>query len=415
MVPAALAQDAKGGLFGGKKALEQENAELRRALAQLGAVEIAQIQAELGQLRQDLTTSRHELVAVQRELVVVREEQILQEIGIYEYEHPLDHSIQYKDALGQIKVQYKAMAKENRAVSAITGWQVNGSEAEGRKMVNDTSKLLLRAYNNEADNAVRSMKPYKLKTSVDRLAKARSTISKLGRTMNIEITQGYHRLRIDELRLTADHLQKVAEEKEAEREEKERLREEAKARREFEAETARLQKEAAHYRNALVALAANGDEAAKAEAQAKLAEIEAAIDGVAERAANIRTGHVYVISNVGAFGERMVKIGMTRRLEPLERVKELGDASVPFRYDVHALVFSHDAVGLENRLHREFADRRVNLVNERREFFYVTPTEVRDALARIDGNALLTYEETPEALEWHQSENMRAPSAHPVD
>ena len=407
MVPQALAQDAKGGLFGGKKALEQENAELREALARLGAIEIAQVQAELNQLREALTSARHELASVQAELVLVRDEQILQEIGIYEYEHPLDHSFQYKDALDRIKAQYKAMAKSNQAVSAITGWQVNGSEAEGRRMVNDTSKLLLRAYNNEADNAVRSMKPYKLKTSIDRLEKARRTISKLGRTMNIEITEGYHRLRIDELRLTADYLQKVAEEKEAEREEKERLREEAKARREFEAETARLQKEASHYRNALAAMAANGDEVAQAEAKAKLAEIEAAIEGVAERAANIRTGHVYVISNVGAFGERMVKIGMTRRLEPLERVKELGDASVPFRYDVHALVFSHDAVGLESRLHQEFADRRVNLVNERREFFYVTPTEVRDALARIDGNALLTYEETPEALEWHQSENMR--------
>jgi hypothetical protein len=409
MVPPALAQDAKAGLFSGKKALEQENAELRQALANLGAVEIATIEAELTQLRQTLATARAELGAVQRELVVVRDEQILQEIGIYEYDHPLDNSVQYKDALARIKAAYKDLARNNQAVSAVTGWQVNGSAAEGRKMVTDTSKLLLRAYNNEADNAVRAMKPYKLQASIDRLEKARSTISRLGRTMNIEITQSYHRLRIDELRLTADHLQKVAEEKEAEREEKERLREEAKARREFEAETARLQKEASHYRNALVAMAANGDHAAQAEAQAKLAEIEAAIEGVAERAANIRTGHVYVISNVGAFGERMVKIGMTRRLEPLERVKELGDASVPFRYDVHALVFSHDAVGLENRLHHEFADRRVNLVNERREFFYVTPTEVREALARIDGNALLTYDEIPEALEWHQSENMRTP------
>src|SRR5690606_38239824 len=109
-----------------------------------------------------------------------------------------------------------------------------------------------------------------------------------------------------------------------------------------------------------------------AELEAKLREIDSGLAGLAERAANTRAGHVYVISNIGAFGERMVKIGMTRRLEPMDRVRELGDASVPFRYDVHALFFSEDAVGLEAALHRRFADRRVNMVNPRREFFYAT-------------------------------------------
>ena len=86
---------------------------------------------------------------------------------------------------------------------------------------------------------------------------------------------------------------------------------------------------------------------------------------------------MYVISNVGAFGEDIVKIGMTRRLDPMDRVRELGDASVPFRYDVHAMVFSDDAVGLETHLHHQFADRRLNLVNMRREFFRARPAEVR--------------------------------------
>jgi Meiotically Up-regulated Gene 113 (MUG113) protein len=144
-----------------------------------------------------------------------------------------------------------------------------------------------------------------------------------------------------------------------------------------------------------------------ADAEAKLEEIRAAVDGVDDRAANVRAGYVYVISNVGAFGERMVKIGMTRRLDPLDRVRELGDASVPFRYDVHAVIFSRDAVELETRLHHELAEHRVNLVNTRREFFYATPTEVRDVLSRLDGNSVLTFTEEPEALEWRQSENLR--------
>ncbi|WP_406208845.1 GIY-YIG nuclease family protein [Kitasatospora sp. NBC_01560] len=120
------------------------------------------------------------------------------------------------------------------------------------------------------------------------------------------------------------------------------------------------------------------------------------------RLANTRAGYVYVISNIGAFGPNIVKIGMTRRLEPMDRVRELGDASVPFRYDVHALFFSDDAVTLESELHKAFADRRVNFANQRREFFFATPSEVRALLAdRVGG--LLEFTEEPAALEYFQS------------
>ncbi len=273
-------------------------------------------------------------------------------------------------------------------------------------MVNDLSKLMLRAYNAEADRLAQTMKPYKLEAAVDRLSKSREVIGRLGKTMSIAVAPAYHQLRIEELTLTADYLAKAQEEKEAEREEKQRLREEAAARREFEEEKARLLKEQAHYQRALVTMQANGDAAAVAEAQAKLAEIEDAIDGVEERAANHRAGYVYVISNLGSFGERMVKIGMTRRLDPMDRVRELGDASVPFRYDVHAIIFSQDAVSLEQRLHQALASKRVNLINLRREFFYATPAEVKVVLEQHEG-ALLSFAEHPEAEEWHQSENSR--------
>jgi hypothetical protein len=140
---------------------------------------------------------------------------------------------------------------------------------------------------------------------------------------------------------------------------------------------------------------ANGDERAATEAEVKLAEIDASIAGVVERSANVRAGYVYLISNVGAFGHRMVKVGMTRRLDPMDRVRELGDASVPFTYDVHALIFSDDAVGLETKLHQLLTQRRVNLVNARREFFFATPVDV------------LEYHDEPQAIEWHQSEVAR--------
>ena len=233
----------------------------------------------------------------------------------------------------------------------------------------------------------------------------RASISKLGVSMKIEITNQYHGLRLRELELTADYQSKVAEEKEREREARARLKEEEAARREYEREQARLEKEKAHYESALNAMRMNGDQAAVQQAEAKLTEIQNAIEGVHQRAANVRAGYVYVISNIGAFGDKMVKIGMTRRLDPMDRVRELGDASVPFRFDVHALFFSDDAVGVETALHQRFANRRVNFVNAHREFFSVTPLEVKAALVELRGS-VLQFVEVPEALEWHQSQSM---------
>jgi hypothetical protein len=303
-----------------------------------------------------------------------------------------------------------------KAGDAVTGtkkWAINGSEKEGAKMVSDFCKLMLRAYNTEADNLVRTLKPYSIKTAVERLQKMRVSISKLGSSMKIEITDRYHGLRVKELEMTADYLAKVAEEKEREREERARLKEEEAARREYEKEQAKLEKEKAHYETAIQALREKGDATAVAEIEQKLGEIQHAIEGVIERAANARAGYVYVISNIGSFGEEVVKIGMTRRLDPMDRVRELGDASVPFRFDVHAIIFSDDAVGLETALHQRFVDRRVNLVNMHREYFYTTPHQVKEALIALRGN-LLSFVDVPEALEWYQSLTARKAGSTPA-
>lgn len=458
----------RGGLFGGKKELEEEVARLRQQLDAMGVterdqlrIELVDLQGQIPALRYEQTTllaaveplrseaaelraKQQELVAVRTEIqtlssqratlqaevaqlqgmhqqsetlraefaelskmvVETRETAILQEVGVYEYRHPLDDAPAYKARLAGISAQIKDSVKAGTAVQGSTNWTVNGSAAQGSKMVKEFSKLMLRAYNNEADNAVRSMKPYALDSSVARLDKVRETIVKLGATMNIRVTDSYHALRIQELELTADYLAKVAEQKERDREERARLKEEEIARREFEREQDRLRKEQAHYESTLATVRAQGDEAAIAEMEAKVNEIGDALDGLNRRSANIRAGHVYVISNVGAFGPDMVKIGMTRRLDPMDRVKELGDASVPFHYDVHALIFSDDAVGLETSLHHALADARVNYVNMRREFFRVHPQVVRDMLNGF-GATVVEYVDEPEALEWRQSENTR--------
>lgn len=114
-----------------------------------------------------------------------------------------------------------------------------------------------------------------------------------------------------------------------------------------------------------------------------------------------------LIRNIGSFGQGILKIGMTRRLDPMDRVRELGDASVPFGFDVHALFFSNDAVGVEAELHRRFAHSRVNRVNLRREYFYTTPAEVKTELAKIAGS-MLRFVDHPEAEQFHSSEHIRA-------
>jgi hypothetical protein len=350
---------------------------------------------------------RIEHAELSRTLVETREAALLQEAGIYQYRHPLDDAVSYKVRLAGLQARIKDAVRAGAAVKGAINWTVNGSAAQGAKMVKELSKLMLRAYINEADHAVSSMKPYTLDSSVARLEKARETISKLGGTMNIRVTDPYHKLRVEELELTSDYLAKVAEEKERQKEERARLREEEIARREYDREQERLRKEQAHYEATLAALKDKGDIDGTQRMEAKLTEIQDALDGISRRAANIRAGHVYVISNVGAFGSDMVKIGMTRRLDPMDRVRELGDASVPFHYDVHAMIFSNDAVSLETRLHHAFAGRRVNLVNTRREFFRVTPADVRDALLAGLDATIVNWIDEPEALEYRQSETTR--------
>jgi Domain of unknown function (DUF4041)/T5orf172 domain len=406
--------------FGSKgriEELEKENANLQQWVEYLKgteAVQLAQqvqayraqltgVEREVLQARSQLATTQNELGEVRAKIVVTEEQALLQEVGIYEYRHPLDDAVAYKGKLAEAKDALKKWVRIGQAVHGSTVWTVNNSAPQGAKMVRDFSKLMLRAYNAEADNLVRTLRPHALSSAIARLTKARDTIARLGATMDIRVTDDYHRMRVYELELTADYLVKVEEEKQQLREERERQREEEKARREFEAEKARLTKEQSHYQTALEKLVAKGDEVGAAEMNAKLEEIAAAITGVEEREANIRAGYVYVISNFGSFGEHVVKIGLTRRLEPMDRVRELGDASVPFTFEVHALIFSHDAVGLESNLHQAFVDRRVNLVNRRREFFYATPADVREALEIIGGQQLLEFHEVPEAIDWRAS------------
>jgi hypothetical protein len=335
-------------------------------------------------------------------VIELSDQRVLQDVGIYRYHHPLEDAAAYKERLHELEQQIDAIVKDGKAVLAADLFTFDGSLAKGRRMVGDLSKLMLRAYNAEADNCVRSLRAGNISTAKKRLESAVGAIEKLGAMMEMRVNPAYHALRLGELELTADFQMKVQEERERAREERELLREQRRAEQELAAERERLEKERSHYLTVLESLRARGDDAAADDLAHRLDQITEAIAANDYRIANIRAGYVYVISNVGAFGPNMVKIGMTRRLEPHDRIRELGDASVPFRYDVHALFFSEDAIALEGQLHKAFAERRVNFVNERREFFFATPTEVRGVLDEKVGG-LLEFTEFPEAFEYFQS------------
>ena len=411
-IPSLPDPDSRRGLFGGKKDLEAENLELREILNSIGVEQRDLLRKELDQLSARKQHLNQEIEELEKQLVNTTDSQILQEVGIYQYQHPLQNSVEYKALLDKIDEQTKALIKSNKAVTAITSWTVNGSAKEGQKMVKEVSKLMLRAFAAEADNCIRTLKPGNRVAMSDRLSKTRETIAKLGKSMQIQISDEFHKLKISEINTTADFLKKKEEEKEAEKEIKAQLREEEKVAKEIAAEKAKLEKERQKIVTALKQMqessGAKDDKYLEGvqEMQATLESIDSGLTGLTERAANTKAGHVYVISNVGAFGARVIKIGMTRRMDPEDRVKELSDASVPFKYGVHALFFSNNAAGLETALHQKFTEQRVNLVNKRREFFYVTPAQVRDALVELDGH-VLEFNEQPDDEEFRQSEYER--------
>lgn len=415
----------------GKKveALEAENTRLQQWIAHLQGTDavtlaaqveaarahLAQLQDQAAQATAAAATARGEEQAARAQLADNLDEAGIHEAGLYTFSHRLENAVAYKDALTKAQAQMKDLVRAGRAIESTTNWTVNNSAAQGRKMVKDISALMLRAYNAEADNLVRTLRPHSLAAAKSRLDKSAFAIERLGKMMDIRISADYHRLRFYEFELTADYLLKKEQEKEEERARRAELRDQQKAAAEMKAALEKLTKEKAHYANLLAKLDPAAEPDAYAKAQAKLAEIDNSITGVEQRAANIRTGHVYVISNLGAFGPDMVKVGMTRRLDPYDRVIELGDASVPFRFDVHAMVFHEDAVTLETELHQRLSEKKVNKVNPRREFFYATPTEIRALLTEIAGVHLVEYNERPEALEWHASGSIHRDTPAPAD
>ena len=254
-------------------------------------------------------------------------------------------------------------------------------------------KFLITAFNAEVDNIISNTTARNFASSAKKIEKWFDRVNKDGKDSYIELSRDLLALRLEEQRHFFEFKYKKEMELEEQRYMRETLREEAKVKKEIEKFITDREKEEVTYQKSLNAAlskikTANQEEIEKLnthieELKLKLERATNEKERALSMAQLTRSGYVYVISNKGSFGENVYKIGMTRRLEPLDRVRELSGASVPFHFDVHALIPSDDAPSLENRLHTKFASKRVNKVNQRREFFKLTIKEIEEALTEF--------------------------------
>lgn len=389
--------------------LRAEIEELRKTSDSI-STEVAEKNKKIDGLKDEIENLNKTINDKKKKIIDIDDNIEMQEYGMYSPHYVFANSDLYKAELVKIRNEQKQSIKEERACTGKTDWTVNGNASKGKAMIKDMKKLLLRAFNVECDDIVANVKISNFEKSIERIYKSSEQISKLGAIMNISITQSYINLKVKEVKLALDFQQKKQEEKERLKELKEQQREAAKVQKEIEAERKKLAKEQLQYTNALTNILSliekKGESEEllnkKKELENQLGEIEKAIEDVDYRSANERAGYVYIISNIGSFGENVYKIGMTRRLDPHERVDELGDASVPFNFDIHALIFSDDAPKLESALHRAFDGKKLNKINTRREFFNVSLDEIKSEV-RKNFDKTVEWIDVAEAEQYRQS------------
>lgn len=401
-------------------AIKKENEKLLTLINEMGAGEAIIVKNKIDEYKQILNELANQTEAVNNklielneeitkkksEIIVLDEEILLESFALYKPKFAFQTSEEYKNRLDSCREKQKLLIKNGSAVLANEGWTVNGSKSEGNKMVNDMKKLLVRSFNNECDYCVDNVKFNNMEVNEKRIEKSFEALTNLGRIMNARITEDYKKLKYEELYLAFEYQQKKQEEKEEQKRAREELREQQKLEQEIRQARERIAKEKKHFSQALkeleAKLAGAVTDIEKAlitfkleEVKSQYSELEKEEKVVDYREQNAKAGYVYIISNIGAFGENLFKIGMTRRLEPLERIDELGDASVPFSFDVHALIFSDNAPSLEAKIHEHFYKDRVNKLNNRKEFFRANINDIEKVVKEHYNNVVDIVKEPP--------------------
>lgn len=397
------ALDATRERFAGIVDLDEEKARVES--------DLASSQDEVSQLRASYIEKKLIYDGLVSEMAIIDEKLAFAEMGVYEPHFEFSDSESYKTAISDVRESQKRFISDKTAVYCTTKWSVDGSQSKGQAMTNRNIRLTLRAFNNECDAAVANTRWNNVNAMEKRILRAKEQIEKLNASNAIFISSEFLKLKLEELYLTHEYREKLKAEREERAEAVRLVREEQKLLRDME--DAREQE--AYYSRLLEKAK---DEAAsiigpKLDAfsnqiemlERDLADARAMVARAVAMAERTRSGYVYIVSNIGSFGEGVVKIGLTRRLDPIDRVRELGDASVPFVFDTHAIIYSDDAPALERALHSEFESMRINAQNFRKEFFRASLDEVEEAVQRLAPNA--SFFKDVEAQEYRETLSRR--------
>jgi len=372
---------------------EQEALRIREAAAQAEHESTKAIRARessLAELSSKYTLGVKRLEEVASEVAKFEENLENIEVGLYQPHFTYEDSESYKAAIERIRATQKQLIRSGEATQCNTTWTVSGSAREGERMVRQTEKLILRAFNAESEAAVANVTWNNYEKMRARIEKAFDVLNKHGTVLQVSLTHAYQRARLKELQLVYEAAERKRIEREEQRQQRIAQREEEKVQKELQRAQEEAAREEVKFEKALVKAREELSDAQDAERdamQSRIAVLEADLAAAHDKkeralaqAQLTKVGHIYIISNIGAFGDGVVKIGMTRRLEPEERVRELGDASVPFPFDLHALIYSDNAPELEARFHEHFRGRRVNWSNNRKEFFQIQLSEIQTAI-----------------------------------
>ncbi|WP_194208502.1 DUF4041 domain-containing protein [Superficieibacter sp. 1612_C1] len=381
------------------------------------------IEEQIEELRNTYRSKKIIYDELEEALSIYKDDMDFAEMGFYAPHFDFDTSESFQDAIRANRQRQKDMLRVKTALGAIycaIEWTVSGSKAEGKKMTTRGINMTARAFNGECDAAIANTNFKNVTTMEARIYKAFDVLNKLNEVNQIHINHAYRDLKIEELHLTFEYRAKKQEEKEEQREIRAQMAEERKAQaeieraiREAEEEERRAQKALDKARKEMTEKLAKLTTEQASKYQEQIDALQDALDEAEQKglralsmAQQTKRGHVYVISNIGSFGENVFKIGMTRRLDPQDRIDELGSASVPFLFDVHAMIHSEDAPAMENWLHQHFSEQRTNLVNRRKEFFNVSLEEIKTAVLKVAGNDV-DFIETATAQHYHETMAIR--------
>ncbi|MEG2847802.1 MAG: DUF4041 domain-containing protein [Bacilli bacterium] len=374
---------------------------------------------KIADLNRNISEKRERIKFLNEDLKVLEKDDFILYSGSYEGdEYDFEESVMYQEELKNIKEKQKNLISLDEAIEKELNYN--------SKQAKDLTKLVVRGFNGECASIYTTVKYSNLEACEAKIIKSFTSINRLCKSSNFKISDEFLELKLKELFLIQGYKDMKQKEQEEQKLIREEMLQEEKARREYEkaikdaeAEEKRQEKALEQARKEYEKIMMTKNEEERMQYAEKIAELEKQLEEahkLKERAVSqaqlTRAGHVYVISNIGSFGENVYKIGMTRRLEPLDRVKELGDASVPFPFDVHALIYSEDAPTLERTLHREFNDERLNLVNQRREFFNIKLEKIEEVVKEHHGEFKLTR--IAQAEQYRQTLKMREQKIEPI-